>query len=203
MPHTAQTLPTDLMVGDLVFIRIPFQPFTQVADATDSWTNHVGVVVDTSGPEPIIGESRFPLSGFTTLSRFAARSEARHVAVRRMAEPLSAAQRSRVQAAARRRVGILYDTGFNLHSKRQFCSRYVREVMAEAAHVELGEVESFQTLLARNPRINMKFWKLWYFGRIPWARETVSPASLLRSSSLRTVFEGQVGAGVSHARTSN
>src|SRR4051812_46653168 len=38
-----------LRVGDLVFIRIAFRPFLEVADATNSWTNHVGVVVDVSG----------------------------------------------------------------------------------------------------------------------------------------------------------
>jgi hypothetical protein len=187
--HLRQTL----SVGDLVFIRIPLRPFTLVADATDSWTNHVGIVVDTSGPEPVIGESAFPLSRFTKLSRFVARSEQRRVAVCRLNEPLDAMQRLRVYIAARRRTGILYDTGFNLQSRRQFCSRYVREVMAEAANVTLGEIQSFSTLLARNPRINLNFWSLWYFGRIPWTRQTVSPASLLHSPCLTPLFDGHVG----------
>jgi hypothetical protein len=51
-----------MKVGDLVFIRVGVRPFLEVADATDSWTNHVGIVVDTSGAEPVIGESTFPLS---------------------------------------------------------------------------------------------------------------------------------------------
>ena len=59
-PDPSLTLPdfaTLLDVGDLVFIRVPARPFLEVAAATDSWTNHVGVVVDTSGTQPLIGES--------------------------------------------------------------------------------------------------------------------------------------------------
>jgi len=65
LPLTA--LAPRLAVGDVVFIRVTARPFREVADATGSWTNHVGV---------------------------------------------------------------FYDTGFNLHSRRQFCSRFVREVLA-------------------------------------------------------------------------
>jgi hypothetical protein len=39
--------PPPLQVGDLVFIRVPHKPFREVAAATGSWTNHVGIVVDT------------------------------------------------------------------------------------------------------------------------------------------------------------
>ena len=95
--------------------------------------------------------------------------------------------------AARRRTGILYDTGFGLHSHRQFCSRYVREVLAEATGVEVGEVQTFTDLLRQQPGASLGFWKLWYFGRIPWDRATVTPASLLRSPALQIVFDGASG----------
>src|SRR5450755_681439 len=42
----------ELKVGDLVFIRIAFRPFAEVAAATGTWTNHVGIVVDVSGGAP-------------------------------------------------------------------------------------------------------------------------------------------------------
>ena len=76
------------------------------------------------------------------------------------------------------------------YSKRQFCSRYVREVLDEAAGVKLGEVENFSTLLKRNPQADQTFWKVWYFGNIPWQRETVTPASLLQDGRMRVVFDG-------------
>lgn len=185
-------LAAQLEVGDVVFIRIPRQPFTKVSDATASWTNHVGIVSDVSGAEPVIAESRVPLSGETTWSRFVQRSDKGRVAVTRLSITLDAQQQRKLSKAVAARRGILYDTGFDLHSKRQFCSRYVREVLDEAAGVKLGEVESFSVLLKRNPHADQEFWKVWYFGNIPWQRETVTPASLLRDGRMRVVFDGRV-----------
>ena len=189
---TPNDLARRLQVGDVVFIRIPVLPFRRVAAATNSWTNHVGIVVEVSGKGPTVAESKFPLSGTTTLSRFVARSEGRRAAVLRLKEPLSLQQQQIVAMAARRRAAIFYDTGFNLFSRRQFCSRFVREVLHEATGTLVGEVESFSTLLARNPQADVGFWRLWFFGRIPWQRRTVTPASLLESPHLQPVFDGFV-----------
>lgn len=189
-PVIVAALGRTLEVGDLVFIRIAARPFREVAAATGSWTNHVGVVVDVDGAEPLVGESAFPFSRITPLSRFVARSEGGRLAVRRLEAELTPEQRRNVLAAARRRSGIFYDTGFDLHSRRQFCSRYVREVLMEASGQSVGEVETFGQLLSRHPGANLSFWKLWYFGRIPWERETVTPASVMQSAGLKTVFDG-------------
>lgn len=179
-----------LAVGDVVFIQIPLLPFRKVADTTSSWTNHVGIVTDVSGDEPLIAESRVPFSGTTTWSRFAKRSDAGRVAVARLNVPLDVQQQTKLKQAVAARRGILYDTGFNLHSPRQFCSRYVREVLDEATGIKLGEVENFATLLQRNPQADQRFWRMWYFGSIPWQRETVTPASLLRDARLLVFFDG-------------
>lgn len=196
LPALAQTtltaLQRELQVGDLVFIRVTALPFRKVAAATGSWTNHVGVVIDTGGAEPVIGESTFPRSKATPLARFVARSEDGRVAVMRLATPLTDAQRARVRSAAEARMGIAYDTGFNLRSSRQFCSRYAREVLSEAAGASVGEVETFAHLLERNPAAGLGFWRVWYLGSIPWTRETVTPASLLQSAQVRSVFDGRV-----------
>jgi hypothetical protein len=180
----------ELQVGDVVFIRIPKPPFTKVADTTSSWTNHVGIVSDISGKEPVIAESRVPVSGETSWSKFVQRSDKGRVAITRLPVPLDMQQQSKLREAVAARSGIIYDTGFDLHSKRQFCSRYVREVLDEAAGVKLGEVENFSTLLKRNPQADQTFWKVWYFGNIPWQRETVTPASLLQDGRMRVVFDG-------------
>ncbi len=191
----AQTgvLGKQLEVGDVVFIRVSVLPFEKISSTTDSWTNHVGVVIDTSGAEPIIAESRFPLSGRATWSRFMARSKNGRVAVSRLGM-LNQQQRDRLRQAAATRSGVLYDTGFDLHSRRQFCSRYVREVLGEATGIMVGDVENFSTLLAKNPHADLAFWRVWYFGYIPWQRETVTPASLLNDVKLNKVFDGYVSA---------
>ena len=183
-------LARSLQVGDIVFTRIGSYPFRKVAEATGTWTNHVGIVLDVSGKEPLIGESRFPLSGTTTLSRFIARSAGSRVAVMRLPEPLTPAQQTALVAAATQRAHVFYDTGFDARSQRQFCSRYVREVLLQATGVEVGRVETFQQLLAGAPQADVGFWRVWYFGSIPWQRETVTPASVLRTPGLHTVFDG-------------
>ena len=183
-------LAKSLQVGDIVFTRIGAYPFRKVAEATGTWTNHVGIVLDVSGAEPTIGESRFPLSGSTTLSRFVARSAGGRVAVMRLAVPLTPAQQAGVADAAASRRHVFYDTGFDVRSQRQFCSRYVREVLLEGAGIEVGAVESFRQLLASAPQADIGFWRAWYFGSIPWQRETVTPASVLHTPGLRAVFDG-------------
>jgi hypothetical protein len=180
-------LATELKIGDRVFIRVPTPLFMQVAEATGSWTNHVGIVVDTAGT---IAESRVPLSSTTSLRRFVRRSADCRVIVARLRRPLGQLERQRVIAAARRRTGVLYDTGFNTHSRRQFCSRFVREVIQEATGDEIGTVERFDDLLRPRSDAPLWFWKLWYFGRIPWDRQTITPASLLRSPALAHVLDG-------------
>lgn len=192
---TFHALSARLAVGDIVFIRIPILPFQKIATATGSWTNHVGLVINRSSAGPVIGESRFPLSCATNLSRFIARSESGRVAVCRLNENITPQQRRKILVAANHRAGILYDTGFDLYSQRQFCSRFVREVVEEATGIQLGEVESFSRLLARNPNVDIGFWRLWYFGLIPWQRKTVTPASLLQSHSVHTIFDGFVRGG--------
>jgi hypothetical protein len=138
-----------LQVGDVVFIRIPHAPFTKVSDTTLSWTNHVGIVMDVSGSEPVIAESHVPFSGKTGWTKFAQRSEQGRVAVTRLAINLDPSQRERLVRAATARFGVRYDTGFDLHSRGQFCSRFVREVLHEATGIEIGQVETFSKLLDR------------------------------------------------------
>jgi hypothetical protein len=178
-----------LAVGDVIFTRVSAKPFREVAAATGSWTNHVGIVLAIDGKEPLIGESTFPFSRTTPLSKFIARSENGRYAVARLKTDLSPEEQQRVVIAARRRSGIFYDTGFDLHSRRQFCSRYVREVLAEATGVHVGEVQTFADLLQQQPGASLDFWKVWYFGRIPWQRATVTPASLLQSHALQIVYD--------------
>lgn len=189
LANPAESRAPALQVGDLVFIRVSARPFLEVAAATGSWTNHVGIVVDTTGPEPLLAESTFPRSRHTPWSEFVARSEAGRVAVMRLDAPLSATQRQAVTQAARQRLGVHYDTGFDLYSRGQFCSRFVREVLWEATGTTVGEVESFRTLLRRQPDAQLGFWRLWYLGSIPWQRQTVTPASVLASRGLHKVFE--------------
>jgi len=182
-------------VGDVIFLDVKPIPFKKISEATMSWTNHVGIVVDVSGNEPIVAESTFPFSKKTSWSKFVRRSENGRVAVYRMQQPLKEDQRAALLKAVEKRLNIHYDTGFDLHSKGQFCSRFVHEVVAESTGTELGEVETFRTIFKNNPKAGLAFWRAWYFGSVPWERQTVTPASVLRSRHLKPVFDGSVTFG--------
>ncbi len=179
----------ELQVGDVVFTREPWLLVRKVGEASGSWTNHVGVVVDVSGPEPLVAESKFPRSVITPVSRFVGRSEAGFVAVRRPLQALNEDQQALLRTAAQARIGEWYDLGFNLHSSRQFCSKLVYQSLLDATGVEVGTPARFGELLAQQPHADTGFWKLWYLGRIPWERETVTPASQYRSVALNTIYD--------------
>ncbi|MDR1162875.1 MAG: YebB family permuted papain-like enzyme [Candidatus Accumulibacter sp.] len=188
--ETVSRLGKKMRVGDVVFIQNRIYPFQRVGVATRSWTNHVGVVVDVSGEEPIVAESTFPTARRTTLSRFVGKSKAGRVAISRLDKVLSEEEQRKIVDASQKRLGIFYDTGFDLNSENEFCSRFVREILAESTGTAVGEVETFAELLSRNPEAGLGFWRLWFFGRIPWNRQTVTPASLLRDPRFHTVFDG-------------
>jgi hypothetical protein len=115
--------------------------------------------------------------------------------VARLKRGILAEQQNQVRVAAEARAGIYYDTGFNLHSRGQFCSRYVREVLKQATGASVGQVETFATLFNRRPGMDLGFWKVWYFGHIPWKRETVTPASLLESPAMQIIYDGKAAPG--------
>jgi hypothetical protein len=188
--HSA--LLAEVRVGDLVFTRINVLPFREVAAATGTWTNHVGIVIGRDGPMPLIAESTFPRARITRMDDFVLRSEDGRVAVVRLPTTLDVAAEARLKMAADRRLGTLYDTGFDLHSRRQFCSRFVHEVLEEAVGEPVGEVQTLAELFERNPQARLIFWRVWYLGRIPWARQTITPASLLSNPRMRPVFDGRM-----------
>lgn len=185
-------LKKSLAVGDIIFVHIGALFFSKVARDTGSWTNHVGIVTDVSGAEPIVCESTIPFSKRTKLSTFIKRSKDGRVTIKRLPEPLTPTQQQTIRDAASKRLWRLYDGGFNLVSRKQFCSRFVYEVVKEALGIEVGQVQTLRTLLDENPHADIRFWRIWYFGRIPWTRETITPASQLNDPQLATIFEGNI-----------
>src|SRR5690348_8276010 len=131
----------DLQVGDLVFIRIANFLYRRVADATMSWTSHVGMIDHREGDEWIVAESKVPRSRYCPLSRFVGRSEKGRWAALRLRSPLDESAQARLQQEARRRMGKWYHLGFDLDSRHQFCSKFVYEVYRDALGVDIGKVE--------------------------------------------------------------
>jgi hypothetical protein len=185
-------LSQQMRIGDIIFNHIDMLLFRKVAKDTGCWANHVGIVIDMVGEQPVIAESCFPFSTTTTLERFIKRSRHNRIAVYRLGGGLAEVHYDSLRQAAQKRMGIFYDTGFNLHSRKQFCSRFVHEVLNEAANIKIGKVQTLKELLQHNPDADLLFWKIWYFGRIPWQRQTITPASIMNNPDLELIFDVQV-----------
>src|SRR5262245_45608231 len=132
---TRQHLSDELQIGDIVFIRVANFLYRRVADATQSWTSHVGLLHRRENDDWIVAESAVPSSRYSTLSRFLARSEGGRCSIKRVIRPLDEMAQRKIQAQADRRMGQLYHLGFDFDSRLQFCSKFVHEVYRDAMGV--------------------------------------------------------------------
>ncbi len=179
-------------VGDIVFTRIGGPIFTRVAETTQSWTSHVGIIVDYQQGDWIVAESGIPFVRRTPLRKFLDRSVDGKFSIRRLkSEPTDGEKRAMVRFADSQ-MGKLYSLGFDLESQNTFCSKFVHDVVIEGTHQPVGEVETFDHLLHRNPDAPLWFWRAWFLGFIPWHRTTITPASEMNSPLLRVVTQNNV-----------
>lgn len=75
---------------------------------------------------------------------------------------------------------------------RQFCSKFVFDILHEALSVRVGKIETFRELLQKNPDASLTFWKCWFLGSIPWSRRTITPGSLWRNPDLALIYHSHV-----------
>lgn len=176
-----------------MFIRIANFLYRRIAQATGSWTSHVGIVIGRDAHDYRIAESTVPWSRTTSLTAFIRRSEHRRFVIKRFRGGLNANQQQAIVHSAMRRMGVPYHLGFDFDSNWQFCSKLVYEVYLDALGIELAAIETFDALLARNPGLDLAFWRVYFAGRIPRRRRTVTPASLVQCAQLVTVAEGGNG----------
>jgi Permuted papain-like amidase enzyme, YaeF/YiiX, C92 family len=178
-----------LKPGDILFTSIPNFLYRRVAQTTGSLTSHVGIAFYDQDTGWLVAESAVPTVRYVTLANFISRSDNGWLVVRRMGNGLSSNQIESLRKECDRLMGKLYHLGFHFLSSRQFCSKFVYETYLTALDVEVGTLESFEALLTSQPETPLWFWRLWFMGRIPWSRITVTPASQLRSDLLQTVWK--------------
>lgn len=179
--------------GDIIFSRIPNPLYRHVAAATGSATSHVGILFRDPDGRWIVAESGVPFVRYTSAESFIGRSQQGWHVVRRLRIAPESHHLRAMRIECDRHMGKLYHTGFRYQSKRMFCSKFVYDVFRNTLGVEIGSLETFEQLLARRPSTALTFWRFWFFGRIPWQRLTVTPASQLESPLLETVWESHAG----------
>lgn len=175
--------------GDVLFTSINNFLYRRVARATGSRTSHVGIAFNDPHSGWLVAESAVPTVKYSPLADFISRSDKGWLVVRRMRGGLTSTQVTLLRQECDRHMGKLYHLGFRYSSSRQFCSKFVYQTYLAALGVEIGMLESFRTLLDSLPDTPLLFWRLWFLGRIPWERLTVTPASQLRSHEMETICE--------------
>ena len=100
------------------------------SSACRPWANRFGIVVDTSGDEPLIAEPTvFAWTKLTPLSRFVARTDGGRIALARRVAAASADAQRRIHALAEQRIDALLGSRFNPQVRRGFCAQYVTDVL--------------------------------------------------------------------------
>jgi len=179
-------------VGDIVFTRIGGPIFSRVASTTLSWTSHVGIIVDYRKGDWIVAESGIPFVRKTPLRTFLARSVNQEFSIRRLRTEPTDEQKRALLRFADSQLGKPYSLGFDLGTRNTFCSKFVHDAVYASTRQSLGEVETFDHLLHRNPDTPLGFWRAWFLGSIPWQRTTITPASELQSPLLRTIAQNNL-----------
>ncbi|OAT45460.1 hypothetical protein M997_3009 [Proteus hauseri ATCC 700826] len=65
---------------------------------------------------------------------------------------------------------------------------FVFDIYRSSLSIKIGEIETFNELLTKNPNAKLQFWKLWFIGQIPWKRTAATPASLWQHPQLSLFF---------------
>jgi hypothetical protein len=187
-----RVLASEPAVGDIVFTRIRGPIFTRVATTTQSWTSHVGIIVDYRRGDWVVAESGIPFVRRTPLRKFLGRSADQRFSIRRLKDEPNDEEKRAMLAFADSQIGRPYALGFDLKSRKTFCSKFVHDVIYACTGQSIGEIETFEQMLHRNPHASLAFWRVWFFGFIPWQRTTITPASELDSPLLKTVIQNRV-----------
>jgi len=175
--------------GDVVFTSNHNYLFRRVERDTKTWTSHVGVAFKNDLKEWVVYESTFPQSKITPLCEFMQRSYENRIEIKRINSGLAVSQTRVMKMAATRQLGLSYDQGFDYaDNKKSFCSKFVYNTY-KAVSIEMGSLHTFQEVLDENPDMDLSFWKIWFIGRIPYQRVTISPAEQILDTKYISVFK--------------
>lgn len=176
-----------IKIGDIIFIEIPFPPFTKISEATNNWTNHVGVVYDIVDNQIYIAESKVPKVVITKLENFIKRSKNNKYEIYRVKD-LTLDEEYKIKSNAKKYLNIKYDYGFNYDSNKQYCSKFVYTIYKESLNIEVGSIETLKEILEKNKNISLCFWNFWFLYSIPWERKAITPANIIENKKLKKII---------------
>jgi hypothetical protein len=191
-----EELRPQLKEGDLIFTEIDNFLYRRVARVSGGWTSHVGVVFEEKGYGWTVYESRPPKVTRTPFCKFVTRSPGRFALSRwNHSEELDAATIQKMKKIGMGQMKRPYDLWFNYDSRKTtFCSKFVDSIYQGATGERVGTLETLKDLLSNIEETpfglkDLKFWRYWFFGKIPWEQRTLSPQSQFEDSDFHAWFD--------------
>jgi hypothetical protein len=197
--HCDSIRPESLRVGDLIFSEVDNFLYRRVARASGGWTSHVGIIHQGAQKNWVVYESRPPLSARTPFCDFIKRNSAGRIALSRINESnrIGQLEEKRIQDGAEKRLKKRYDLWFNYDStKTTFCSKFVDVIFRESLGLPVGKIEPLETLFKNieggaGASGDLRFWKAWFLGSIPWKQRTLSPQSQFDDPNFHVWFDSK------------
>jgi hypothetical protein len=176
--------------GDIVFQTSRSAQSEAIQRATRSPYSHVGVVYVRQG-QPLVLEAVEPVR-LTPLEDWVARGSGKHFVAKRLVDAdtvLTPEVKRRMLEIGQSFVGRHYDLRFEWSDERLYCSELVWKIYERGAGIELGRLERWRDLALDDPLVRRALLDR-FEKRPPADGVVISPARMLSSELLTTVFEG-------------
>jgi len=174
--------------GDLVFQTSRSAQSAAIQRATHSPYSHVGIVFLRDG-KPYVFEAIATVR-YTPLDAWIARGDGGRYVARRLSRPLTAADDTKLRAAARAYEGRDYDLYFEWSNDRIYCSELVWKIYQQALGVKLGKLQELREFDLSDPVVKAKLRER-YGDHVPLDEPVISPAAVFSSPLLGPVENHQ------------
>ena len=180
-PVVAADSPRD---GDIIFHTSRSAQSAAIQKATHSPYSHVGVIFIRDG-KPFVFEAIATVR-YTPLEAWIARGDQGRFVVKRLKQPMSPQQATKLRAAASPYLGKAYDLYFEWSDQRIYCSELVWKMYESALGVRLGELQKLREFDLGDPAVRAKMRER-YGEKVPLEEPVISPARLFGSPLLTEV----------------
>ena len=167
--------------GDIIFHSSRSSQSVAIQRATHSPYSHVGVIFLRDG-KPFVFEAIATVR-YTPLDAWVRRGDGGRFVVKRLKQPMSAAQLQKLRAAAQPLEGAPYDLYFEWSNDRIYCSELVWKMYGQALGVRLGELQKLREFDFSDAAVQAKMRER-YGKNVPLDEPVISPARLFGSPLL-------------------
>jgi Permuted papain-like amidase enzyme, YaeF/YiiX, C92 family len=188
-----------LQDGDIVFQQSKTPQSTAIRQATGSPWTHMGLILGEQGNVRLI-EAGVNGVAYTSLGSFVGRSRNRRVIVKRLKDQsvLTPEARARMRASLSEDLGKEYDNLFEWTNEKIYCSELVWRAYQRGVGISIGSVQRVRQLHYQEPAVRALIKERYRLSGSQIEASSlldeniVTPASILNSNVLETVFDGVV-----------